>query len=148
MGDKQSSLWFSEVKRQSTKSQNRTQILDFPLSLAWPSMGLAIWKNFGLILHNSSLCPLVAQSCLTVYDPMDCSPIGSSLCPWNSPDKNTGAGCHSLLQGIFLTLGSNPGLLHCRQILYHLSHQGRNTRNFEFSRNSKILVTLINSLLA
>ena len=32
--------------------------------------------------------------------------------------------CHSLLQGIFLTQGWNPGLLHCRQILYHLSHQG------------------------
>ena len=40
------------------------------------------------------------------------------LCPWNPPGKNTGAGCHSLLQGIFLSKGSNPGLLHCRQILY------------------------------
>ena len=45
------------------------------------------------------------------------------LYPWNFPGKNTGVGCHSLLQGIFLTQGSNPGLLHCRQILYHLSHQ-------------------------
>ena len=44
------------------------------------------------------------------------------LCPWNSPGKHTGVGCHSLLQGIFLTQGSNPGLLCCRQILYHLSH--------------------------
>ena len=35
----------------------------------------------------------------------------------------TGVGCHSLLQGIFLTQGPNLGLLHCRQILYHLSHQ-------------------------
>ena len=43
---------------------------------------------------------------------------------WNSPGKNTGVRCHSLLQGIFLTQGSNPGLLHCRQIPYHLSHQG------------------------
>ena len=33
-------------------------------------------------------------------------------------------GCHSLLQGIFLTQELNLGLLHCRQILYHLSHQG------------------------
>ena len=41
------------------------------------------------------------------------------LCPWNSPGKNTGVHCHSLLQGIFLTQGSNPGLPHCRQILYH-----------------------------
>ena len=46
------------------------------------------------------------------------------LCPWNSPGKNTGVGCHFLLQGIFLTWGSNPGLLHCRQILYQLSHKG------------------------
>ena len=46
------------------------------------------------------------------------------LCPWNSPDKNTGAGCHALLQGIFQTQGSNPGLWHCRQILYPLSYTG------------------------
>ena len=46
------------------------------------------------------------------------------LCPWNSQGKNTGVGCHSLLQGIFPTQGSNPGLPHCRWILYHLSHQG------------------------
>ena len=46
------------------------------------------------------------------------------LCPWDFPDKNTGVGCHALLQGIFPTQGSNPGLLHCRQILYCLSHQG------------------------
>ena len=41
--------------------------------------------------------------------------------PWNSPDKNTGVGCHFLLQGFFLTQGSNLGLLHCRRILCHLS---------------------------
>ena len=41
------------------------------------------------------------------------------LCPGDSPGKNTGGGCHFLLQGIFLTQGSNPGLLHCRGILYH-----------------------------
>ena len=46
------------------------------------------------------------------------------LCPWNSPGKNTGVGCHALLQGIFPTLGLNPGLLLCRWNLYHLSHQG------------------------
>ena len=45
------------------------------------------------------------------------------LCPWNSPGKNTGAGCHSLLLGIFLTQGLNPHLLHCRQTLHWLSHQ-------------------------
>ena len=40
------------------------------------------------------------------------------------PSKNTGVGSHALLQGIFPTQGLNPGLLHCRQILYHLCHQG------------------------
>ena len=47
------------------------------------------------------------------------------LCPWDSPGKSTGVGCHYLLQGIFPTQGSNPGLPHCRQMLYRLSHQGR-----------------------
>jgi len=44
--------------------------------------------------------------------------------PWNTPGKNTGVGSHSLLQGIFPSQGSNPGLPHSRQILYQLSHQG------------------------
>ena len=46
------------------------------------------------------------------------------LCPWDSSDKSTGVGCHALLQGIFATQGSNPGLPHCRRILYQLRHQG------------------------
>ena len=46
------------------------------------------------------------------------------LCLWNSPGQNTGVGSDFLLQGIFPIQGLNPGLLHCRQILYHLSHQG------------------------
>ena len=45
------------------------------------------------------------------------------LHPWDSPGKNTGVDCHFLLQRIFLTQRSNPGLLHCRQMLYPLSHQ-------------------------
>ena len=49
------------------------------------------------------------------------------LCPWRSPGKTTGVGCHSLLQRIFPTHGSNSVLLHCRQILYRLSHQGSPT---------------------
>ena len=44
--------------------------------------------------------------------------------PWNFPGQNTGVGSHSFLQGIFSTQGSNPGLLHCSQILHQLSHQG------------------------
>ena len=50
--------------------------------------------------------------------------LSMAFCPWNFPDKNTGLGSHSLLQGIFPTQGSNSGLLQCRQIPYHLSHQG------------------------
>ena len=45
------------------------------------------------------------------------------LCPWDFPGKNTGTSCHSFLQGIFLSQEWNPGLLDCRQILYHLSLQ-------------------------
>ena len=44
--------------------------------------------------------------------------------PWNSPGQNTGVGSCSLPQGVFSTQESNPGLLHCKKILYHLSHQG------------------------
>ena len=72
--------------------------------------------------HFDVLC-LVTQSCPTLCDPMNCSLPGSSV-HVDSPGKNTGVGCHALLQGIFPTQGSNPGLLHCRQILYCLSHQG------------------------
>ena len=70
--------------------------------------------------HTYAVLCLVSQSCLTLCDPMDCSPPGSSV-PGDSPGQNTGVGYHALLQGI---LGSNPDLPHCRQILYHLSHQG------------------------
>ena len=46
------------------------------------------------------------------------------LCPWGFPGNNTGVGCHSPHQGIIPTQGLNLGFLHCRQILYLLSHQG------------------------
>ena len=54
------------------------------------------------------------------------SGMSNSLRPHglNSSGQNTGVGSHSLLQDIFPTQGSNPGLLHCRWILYQLSHQG------------------------
>ena len=72
----------------------------------------------------SFLCAvcLVGQLCPTLCDSMDCSPPGFSV-HGDSPGKNNGVGSLSLLQGIFPTQGSNPGLLHYRQILYHLSHQ-------------------------
>ena len=66
-------------------------------------------------------------SCLVVSNSATPRTVAQLLCPWNSPGKNTGVGSHSLLQGIFLTQGLNPGLLcllHCRWIVYHLSHWG------------------------
>ena len=71
-----------------------------------------------------ALC-LVTQPCPTLCDPVDCSPPGSSV-HGDSLGKNTGVGCHAVLQGTFLTQGLNPGLLHCRRNVYHLSLQGRN----------------------
>ena len=59
---------------------------------------------------------LVAQSCPALCDPMECSLPGSSV-HGDSPGKNTGVGCHALLQGICPTQGSNPGLPHFMWIL-------------------------------
>ena len=77
--------------------------------------------------EGSTACMLpphaLPQDCTSGLQPHGLQP-SRLLHPWNSPGKNTGVGCPSLLQGIFLTQGLNPGLLHCRQILYCLSHQG------------------------
>ena len=68
------------------------------------------------------LC-LVTQSCPTRCDPRDQNSPGSSV-HRDSSGKNTGVGCHALLQGIFPAQVSKQGLLHCRRILYQLSYQG------------------------
>ena len=81
------------------------------------------WVNY------SVLC-LVAQSCLALCDPVDCSPPGSSL-HRDFPGNNTGVGGHALLRRIFPAQGSNSGLPHCRWILYHLSPQ-RNSAIYSF----------------
>ena len=52
------------------------------------------------------------------------TPLTRLLCLWNSPGNNTGVHCHFLLQGIFPSQRLNPGLPHCRWILYQLGHQG------------------------
>ena len=67
----------------------------------------------------------VAQPCSTLCNSMGCRPPGSSgNSPWSFSGKSAGVGCHFLLQRIFPTQGLNQGLLHCRQMLYHLSHRG------------------------
>ena len=71
---------------------------------------------------TSAVLCLVASVVSDCLRPMDCSPPGSSV-HGDSPGKHTGVGCHALLQGIFPTQGSNPGLLHCRRIIYQMSHQ-------------------------
>ena len=74
--------------------------------------------------------PMGAPGPLKLTESESCSVVSDSLWPhglhslWNSPDQNTGVGSLSLLQGIFPTQGSNPGLLHCRWILYQLSYHG------------------------
>ena len=60
---------------------------------------------------------LVVQSCLTFCNSIDCSPPGSSV-HGDFQGKNTGVNCYALLQAIFPSQGQNPGLLHCRWILY------------------------------
>ena len=84
--------------------------------------------------------------CCSISSSECCSVVSNSLqhhglySPWNSPGKNTGMSCHALLQGIFPTQGSKPGHLHCKWILYCLSHQ-RSPKTLEwvaypFSRGS------------
>ena len=76
-----------------------------------------------LVFLPAVLIPACASSSLaflmiySLWSPRVCS-------PWNSPDQNTGVGSLSLLQGIFPTQESNPGLPYCRRILYQLSHKG------------------------
>ena len=76
------------------------------------------------------LC-LVAQLCPTLCDPLDCCLLGSSV-HGDSPGRNTGVGYHALLQGIFPTLGLNPGLPRCRWILYQLRYNRTMTDHYKY----------------
>ena len=98
----------------------------FPLCLCmvYSISSLTVFLFFKVDYIFYYFCVLVTQSCPTLYHPMNCSPPGSSV-HGDSPGQNTGVGCHALLQGISPTQGSNQGLLHGRQILYHPRHQGR-----------------------
>ena len=77
-------------------------------------------------LHAGWEVTMSYGQCLVVSDSLQRQGLQPArpLCPWDCPGKKTGVGCHFLLQGIFPTQGSNPGLPHCRQTLYPLRHQG------------------------
>ena len=74
--------------------------------------------------YTTTIIVLVAQLCLALCDPMDSSPPGSSVHRILQA-RMTEVGSHSLLQGVCPTQGLNPGLLHCRWILYCLSPPGK-----------------------
>ena len=73
--------------------------------------------------YKSCCCCLAAKLCLTLLRPRGLQP-SRLLCPWDFPGKNTGVGCHFLLQGIFRTRRLNPFLLHWQADSLPLSHQG------------------------
>ena len=98
------------------------------LKCTQPGLDLGIGER--PLLNIPSTLYLYAQSCLTLCDPMDCSPPGSSV-HGDSPGKNTEVGSHFLLQGIFLTQGSNPRLLHCRQIINRWATRLLSNSNYE-----------------
>ena len=77
-------------------------------------MKLTRGKAFQQVRRLRECCVLSSAG---LCDPRGLWPAGL-LCPWDPPGKNPGAGCHFLLQGIFLTQGSNPGFLHSSPILY------------------------------
>ena len=111
----------SSVVPFSSRLQSFPASGSFPRSQFFASGG----QSIGASASASVVCGgvgLVAKSCPTLATPWTVA--CQALCPWDSPGRNTGVGCHSLLQGIFLTQESNPGLLPPRQILYWLSYEG------------------------
>ena len=102
----------------------------------WAAIDGVTQSRIRLKWLSSSSSSLLAYSVgFIIYDVHSCSVVSNSLWPHglysppgssvhgDSPGKNSGVDCHAPLQGIFPTQGLNPDLLHCRRILYHLSHQ-------------------------
>ena len=103
--------WESNIRiNMSPPSWTSFPALPHPQSI----INMTDFININTLVSCAVLC-LVAQLCLTLCNPMDCSPPGSCV-HGDSPGKNTGMGCHGLLQGIFPTQGSNPCVHHCRRI--------------------------------
>ena len=94
--------------------------VSIPGGLCWKRWKMQMLKPQRAPSQSVAVLCLATQSCLTLCDPMDCSPPGSYV-HGDSPAKNTGVGSLSLLQQIVPTQGSNPGLPHCRRILYLLA---------------------------
>ena len=103
------------------------------ISASWSVTPILIeYENSWLMSKNLMVAQMIGK-----WKSVSCSVMSNSLrphwlqparllCPWNSLGKNTGVGCHFLLEGLFLTQGSNLCLLHCKKIIYHLSHQRSN----------------------
>ena len=84
----------------------------------------ALGSKFYKCMQKLVVMVVQSPNCARLLQPHGLQPAARLLCLWNFPGKNTGVSCHALIQGIFPAQGLNPGLPHCRQILYHLSHQG------------------------
>ena len=85
-----------------------------------------IWNPCRIPVSNTIICMKVkvkSLSCVQLFA-TPWTVAYRLLHPWDFPGKSAGVDCYFLLQGIFPTQGSNPSLPHCRQTLYHLSHQG------------------------
>ena len=96
-------------------------LLSFALSMLFlRCIHVVAWSLFPFIAAQVSVSRSVMPNALW---PHAVQPT-RLLHPGDFPGKDTGVGCHFLLQGILPTQGSNPGLLHCRQILYWLSYKG------------------------
>ena len=106
--------------------------------LFWPSLWQTLILNYFRYFILAIVLCLVTQ-CLSVWlcNPMDCSPPGSFVHA-DCPGKNTGVGYHALLQGIFPIQGLNPGLPHCRQILFSLSHEWSPAIGYTYIKMNKI----------
>ena len=109
---------------------------DWATELNWTELN---WTIYIIIIrkidHTSSPSPrlnvfsfflleLLLFSLMSNYFVTPWTVAHQALCPWDFPGKNTGVSCHFLLQGIFLTQGSNSGLLHWQADSWPLSHQG------------------------
>ena len=94
----------------------------------WKNMVLSIWIHWERVNRNKYFPypePYKSESEVALMCPTLCDPGPTRFFhPWDSPGKNTGVGCHFLRKGTFLTQGLNPGLSHCRRILYLLNQQG------------------------